>query len=122
MIVFAVLDGGNRVKLVCEKEEAAYNTAKRYGKGWHVRMFDTEYGNSFEDNALYNVEINKGMTNVRVVLCECPEGYGLLKGQDALPCILRDEDGDNRVTLMAHDARDAIDKAMSVLDGKEEQV
>ena len=115
MIVFAVLDGENHVKLVCEKEEAAYNTAKRYGKGWHVRMFDTEYGNSFEDNALYNVEINKGMTNVRAFLCEYPEMYGLLKGQDALPYILRYEDG-CKVTLMAHDARDAIDKALEILN------
>lgn len=121
MIVFAVLDEENHVKLVCEKEEAAFNTAKRYGKGWYVRMFDTEYGDSFEDNALYVAEINKGMTNVRVVLCEYPERYGLLKGQDALPCILRFEYGD-KVTLMARDAGDAINKAMSVLDGKEEQV
>ena len=121
MIVFAVLDGENHVKLVCEKEEAANNTAKRYGRGWHVRMFDTEYGDSFEDNALYIAEMNKGMTRVRAFLCEYPEGYGLLKGQDALPCILRYGDGD-KVTLMAHDARDAIDKAMSVLDGNEEQV
>jgi len=80
MIVFAVLDGENHVKLVCEKEEAAYNTAKRYGRGWHVRMFDTEYGDSFEDNALYVAELNKEMTKVRAVLCECPERYGLLKG------------------------------------------
>ena len=121
MIVFAVLDGENNVKLVCEKEEAAYNTAKRYGRGWHVRMFDMEYGDSFEDNALYVAELNKEMTNARVALCEYPERYGLLKGQDALPCILRFGYGD-KVTLMAHDARDAIDKAMSVLDGKEEQV
>lgn len=121
MIVFAVLDGENHVKLVCEKEEAAINTAKRYGRGWHVRMFDTEYGDSFEDNALYTAEINKDMTKVRAVLCDYPEMYGLLKGQYALPCILRFEEGDN-VILMAHDAKDAIDKAMSVLDGKEEQV
>lgn len=121
MIVFAVLDGENHVKLVCEKEEAAYNTAKRYGKGWHVRMFDTEYGDSFEDNALYDVETRKDMTWARAVLRECPEKYGLLKGQDALPCIHRHEYG-NKVILMAHDARDAIDKAMFVLDGKEEQV
>ena len=121
MIVFAVLDGENHVKLVCEKEEAASNTAKRYGRGWHVRMFDTEYGDSFEDNALYTADIHKDMTKVRVVLCEYPEKYGLLKGQDALPYIVRFEDGCN-VTLMAHDARDAIDKAMSVMDGKEEQV
>ena len=118
MIVFAVLDGENHVKLVCEKEEAACNTAKRYGRGWHVRMFDTEYGDSFEDNALYTAEMKKDMTKVRAVLCEYPEGYGFLRGQDALPCILRYEDG-NKVTLMAHDARDAIDKAMSVLgEGK----
>ena len=121
MIVCAVLDGENHVKLVCEKEEAASNTAKRYGRGWHVRMFDTEYGDSFEDNALYTADIHKDMTKVRVVLCEYPEKYGLLKGQDALPYIVRFEDGCN-VTLMAHDARDAIDKAMSVMDGKEEQV
>ena len=119
MIVFAVLDGENHVKLVCEKEEAAYNTAKRYGRGWHVRMFDTEYGDSFEDNALYFAEINKGMTNVRVVLYEYPERYGLLKGQDALPCILRYGDGD-KVTLMAHDARDAIDKALEILKGSKD--
>jgi len=115
MIVFAVLDGENHVKLVCEKEEAAYNTAKRYGRGWHVRMFDTEYGDSFEDNALYTAEINKDMTKVWAFLCEYPEMYGLLKGQDALPCIFRFEGG-CKVTLMAHDARDAIDKAMSVLE------
>lgn len=121
MIVFAVLDGENHVKLVCEKEEAAFNTAKRYGNGWHVRMFDTKYGDSFEDNALYTAEIEKDMTKVRAVLCERPERYGLLKGQDALPHILRFEYGCN-VTLMAHDARDAINKAMSVLDGKEEHI
>lgn len=115
MIVFAVLDGENHVKLVCEKEEAANNTAKRYGRGWHVRMFDTKYGDSFEDNALYDVETRKDMTWARAVLRECPERYGLLKGQDALPCILRYADGD-KVTLMAHDARDAIDKAIDILN------
>lgn len=121
MIVFAVLDGENHVKLVCEKEEAAFNTTKRYGRGWHVRMFDTEYGDSFEDNALYVAELNKETTKAMAVLFEHPEKYGLLKGQDALPCIHRHEYG-NKVILMAHDARDAIDKAMSVLDGKEERV
>ena len=121
MIVWNVFDGQGNYKLTCPTEESANKVAETYMNGWSAKPVDTDFGGEFADKALYTVNIKKDMQDVRAFLNKEPQLYGYTKNLRPLP-YKEDYGRDFTITLLAKDARDAIDKALEILNGKEEHI
>ena len=116
MIVWNVFDTAGLYQLTCTSEEAAKNAVKTYGRGWSARAVDTDYGDKFVDTALYIVVVKKNSTEIRTVIDREPKKFGFAD-ERTVPEIRDCGDG-YEVSLLAKDARDAIDKALEILNGK----
>ena len=121
MIVFLIFDADGRYKMTCSSEEAAENIVKTYGYGWHAKPVETNFGDKFTNGAIYTVSVSADGLSVRATICMTTERFGYTKGHEVLPYIVN-YGAETTVTLMAQNAKDAIDKAMSVLGGKEEHI
>ena len=121
MIVWNVFDGQGNYKLTCPTEETANKVTETYMSGWNARPVDTDFGKEFADKALYTVNVKRDMQDVRAFLNKEPQLYGYTKNLRPLP-YKEDYGRDFVITLLAHDARDAIDKALELIKGKEEHI
>ena len=117
MIVWNVFDGQGNYKLTCPTEESANKVVETYKQGWNAKPVDTDFGGEFADKALYTVTIKGDKTEVRARLNAETQHYGYTKGHRKLPYIT-DYGAESVITLLAKDARDAIDKALEILNGK----
>ena len=121
MIVWNVFDGQGNYKLTCPTEETASKVVETYKQGWNAKPVDTDFGGEFADKALYTVNVRNDMQDVRAFLNKEPQLYGYTKNLRPLP--YKDDYGrDLVITLLAKDARDAIDKALELIKGKEEHI
>ena len=116
MIVWNVFDSAGLYQLTCTSEEIATKAAERYGIGWSMQRVDTDYCDKFGEMALYVVAIKEDSTEIKATMHREPRRYGYI---NPVPKVTRYE----RVTgvaLLAKDARDAIDKALEILDGNKD--
>ena len=121
MIIWLVFDGIGYFKLACTDEQIARNVVAKYNRGWKAEAFDTDFGDGFKDEVLYKVIVKD---NKSVIIADKKLGtepYGFSEYHKKLPIVTKNGIEDE-VTLMAHDARDAIDKALEILNGKEEHI
>ena len=121
MIVWMVFDGNWQFKLACTDEQTAKNVVAKYNSYWKVRAFDTDFGDRFTDVVLYKVIVKSGKSVIKADTKSEIEQYGYSGYYKELPIVTKIGDADE-VILMAHDARDAIDKALEILNGKEEHI
>ncbi|MBR4591100.1 MAG: hypothetical protein IKO36_10635 [Bacteroidaceae bacterium] len=121
MIVWNVFDGQGNYKLTCPTEESASKVVETYKQGWNAKPVDTDFGGEFADKALYTVNVRNDMQDVRAFLNKEPQLYGYTKNLRPLP-YKEDYGRDLVITLLAKDARDAIDKALELIKGKEEHI
>ena len=121
MIVWNVFDGQGNYKLTCPTEESASKVVETYKQGWNAKPVDTDFGGEFADKALYTVNVRNDMQDVRAFLNKEPQLYGYTKNLRPLP-YKGDYGRDLVITLLAKDARDAIDKALELIKGKEEHI
>ena len=121
MIVWNVFDGQGNYKLTCPTEESANKVAETYMNGWSAKPVDTDFGGEFADKALYTVNIPNDMKSAKAVLNTETEQYGYTKNQKSIPYI-RNYCDEHILVLFAENAWDAINKALRILDGKEEHI
>ena len=117
MIVWLVFDGNWQFKLACTDEQTAKNVVAKYKSLWKTRAFDTDFGDKFTDAVLYKVIVKNDKSVIKADTKSEIEQYGFNGYYENLPIVTKIGD-ENEVILMAHDARDAIDKALEILNGK----
>ena len=121
MIVWLVFDGNWQFKLACTDEQIARNVVAKYNSYWKAKAFDTDFGDKFTDVVLYKVVVKNDKSVIKADTKSEIEQYGFNGYYESLPIVTKIGDA-NEVILMAHDARDAIDKALEILNGKEEHI
>ena len=110
MIVWNVFDSAGLYQLTCTSEEIAKKAAERFGIGWSMEPVETDFCDAFGEMALYVVAVKDDSTEIRTVVDREPKKFGFAEFN-----------GYERVTevaLLAKDARDAINKALEILNGK----
>ena len=121
MIVWMVFDGNWQFKLACTDEQIAKNVVAKYNSYWKAKAFDTDFGDGFVSKVLYKVVVKNDKSVIKADTKSEIEQYGFSGYYKELPIVTKSGDA-NEVVLMAHDARDAIDKALEILNGKEEHI
>ena len=118
MIVWNVFDTSGLYQLTCTSEEIAKNAAESFGGSWSITPVDTDYCDKFGEMSLYVVAVKKDSTEIKATMHREPRRCGYI---NPVPKVMRYE-RTTEVTLLAKDARDAIDKALEILNGKEEHI
>ena len=118
MIVWNVFDSAGLYQLTCTSEEIAKKAAERFGIGWSMQPIDTDYCDKFGEMALYVVAVKDDSTEIKATMYREPIRYGYT---NPVPKVTRYERV-TEVALLAKDARDAIDKTLEILNGKEEHI
>ena len=119
MIVWLVFDGNWQFKLACTDEQIAKNVVAKYNSYWKVKAFDTDFGDGFVSKVLYKVVVKNDKSVIKADTKQEIEQYGFGEYYRELPIVTKIGDA-NEVILMAHDARDAIDKALEILNGNKD--
>ena len=114
MIVWNVFDAAGLHQLTCTSEKIAKKAAERFGIGWSMQPIDTDYCDSFGEMALYVVAVKDDSTEIKATMHREPRRYGYI---NPVPKVTRYERV-TEVALLAKDARDAINKALEILNGK----
>ena len=114
MIVWNVFDSAGLYQLTCTSEEIAKKAAERFGIGWSMEPVETDFCDAFGEMALYVVAVKDDSTEIKAKLHREPRRYGYI---NPVPKVTRYERV-TEVALLAKDARDAIDKALEILNGK----
>ncbi len=118
MIVWNVFDSAGMYQLTCTSEEIAKKAAERFGIGWSMAPVETDFCDAFGEMALYVVAAKDDSTEIKATLYREPRRYGYT---NPVPRVTRYERV-TEVALLAKDARDAIYKALEILNGKEEHI
>ena len=118
MIVWNVFDSAGLYQLTCTSEEIAKKAAERFGIGWSMVPVETDFCDAFGEMALYVVAVKDDSTEIKAMMHREPRRYGYI---NPVPKVTRYERV-TEVALLAKDARDAIYKALEILNGKEEHI
>ena len=116
MIVWNVFDSAGLYQLTCTSEGIAKKAAERFGIGWSMTPVETDFCDAFGEMALYVVAVKDDSTEIKAKLYREPRRYGYT---NPVPKVTRYERV-TEVALLAKDARDAIDKALEILNGSKD--